>query len=550
MVEHLSSPRQSWHWALLIVVFCCSFFINNDAIFVDLMESRNIITAREMAYDGNWLIPTMNGELRLEKPPLPTWIAGVVELVSPDNIVLQRAMAGLAAVLLVYFFYMFACQLTKNRMYALVSSLILCTSYSIILLGRTVTWDIYCHAFMMGAIYYLFMALRAPSRIYSYFIYAGICLGFSFLSKGPVSFYALLLPFIAAYLLAYRTGFKGKWKAVAAMGCIALVLGVWWYIFIYVYHPEFSSFIIHKESSSWLNHNVRPWYYYWQFFLETGVWAVLTLTALAYPYWKKRVADRKAYLLTFGWMLLILFLLSLFPEKKSRYLFPILIPATLTIGHVFMYWIQQARKGALYGSAKKIYFFNTFLIAAVTLLLPAALYLFIFKEGWMPVGRYVFLSALLLGVSGWLLVAAGKVRPFSFLLGVTALFMVAEIFLMPYIGLFVRNEDAKSIRATRFIEELKPLPFYHSEDETFRIELVYEAQKKIRGMDLTDKEAVMNALPFVLVSQKTAEETIPDSIRQGLNLKWIDRYDNNRWTKDSRRYRDIFINNVTVVRKK
>ena len=30
------------------------------------MESRNLITAREMVSEGNWLIPTMNGELRLE----------------------------------------------------------------------------------------------------------------------------------------------------------------------------------------------------------------------------------------------------------------------------------------------------------------------------------------------------------------------------------------------------------------------------------------------------------------------------------------------------
>ena len=74
-----------WHLPLLLLVFCCSFFINNGAIFADIMESRNIVTAREMVYDHNWLVPTMNGELRLEKPPLPTWIAAVVEVISPDN---------------------------------------------------------------------------------------------------------------------------------------------------------------------------------------------------------------------------------------------------------------------------------------------------------------------------------------------------------------------------------------------------------------------------------------------------------------------------------
>ena len=158
-----------WHLPLLLLVFCCSFFINNGAIFADIMESRNIITAREMVYDHNWLVPTMNGELRLEKPPLPTWIAAITEMISPDNLPLQRAMAGFAAVMLVLFFYKFATKLTDNRTYALVSSLVLCTSYNIILMGRTATWDIYCHAFMMGAIYYLYLALRQNPCKWTFF---------------------------------------------------------------------------------------------------------------------------------------------------------------------------------------------------------------------------------------------------------------------------------------------------------------------------------------------------------------------------------------------
>ena len=139
-------------WLLLVVVFCCAFFVNNEAIFVDIMESRNLITAREMVYDGNWLTPTMNGELRLEKPPLPTWIAAGIEFISPDNIGLQRAVTGMAGVLLAVFLYLLAFRLTRDRLYAFIAVLLLCTSYSIVLMGRTASWDIYCHAFMVVAI--------------------------------------------------------------------------------------------------------------------------------------------------------------------------------------------------------------------------------------------------------------------------------------------------------------------------------------------------------------------------------------------------------------
>lgn len=99
MIEPSTAQNYRWHLPLLLIVFLFSFFINNGAIFADIMESRNIVTAREMVYDHHWLVPTMNGELRLEKPPLPTWIAAFVEMASPDNLPLQRAMAGCAAML-------------------------------------------------------------------------------------------------------------------------------------------------------------------------------------------------------------------------------------------------------------------------------------------------------------------------------------------------------------------------------------------------------------------------------------------------------------------
>lgn len=539
-----------WHWPLLLIVFSCSFFINNGAIFADIMESRNIVTAREMVYDDNWLVPTMNGELRLEKPPLPTWIAAMAEVISPDNLPLQRAMAGCAAILLVVFFYKFAYRLTGNRTYALVSSLILCTSYNMILMGRTATWDIYCHAFMMGAIYYLFLALRHSTCQWSYFAVAGVFMGLSFLGKGPVSFYALLLPFICAYALTYRSGMKGKYPALIVMLLICVAISTWWYAYMYIYHQEVASYVFHKESSAWSNHNVRPWYYYWQFFLETGIWSLLTLTALAVPFWKKRVESSKGYLLTLGWMLLVLLFLSLLPEKKTRYLLPILLPAALTMGHLFVYWIQKTRQGLLPKNDRIVYRINTFLIVVATLALPVALYLFMYREGRMETGMFVFLTASFLAVAAWLFISAKKIRPFSFLMGVVVLFAVAEVFVMPYVGSFVGNTDTKSISLTRDHKELAPLPFYHSKDEGLRIEIVYEAHKKIADIDLSNREAVMKALPFVLVSQQPAEALIPDSIRKDLDVRFVDCYDNNRWAKGSKRYSSTFVSNITILTRK
>ena len=73
------------HLLILLIVCYFSFFIHNQVIYADIMESRNLVTAREIVTEGNWLVPTMNGVLRLEKPPLPTWVAACLEICSPDN---------------------------------------------------------------------------------------------------------------------------------------------------------------------------------------------------------------------------------------------------------------------------------------------------------------------------------------------------------------------------------------------------------------------------------------------------------------------------------
>ena len=173
--------QRRWTLPLICII---TFFARNKIIIPDIMESRNIVTAREMVYDGHWIIPTLNGELRLEKPPLPTWITAAVELVSPDNLFLLRSLAGIAALFLLFFFYRTAILFTRDKGFAFLSILRLFTSYNIILMGRTISWDIFCHAFMMGAIYFLTKGIMSLSPSKKSFCWAGLFMGLSFMSKG------------------------------------------------------------------------------------------------------------------------------------------------------------------------------------------------------------------------------------------------------------------------------------------------------------------------------------------------------------------------------
>lgn len=49
-----------------------------------IMEARNLISAQSMALDGDWLIPHLYTEIRLNKPPLPVWLTVPVFLLDSD----------------------------------------------------------------------------------------------------------------------------------------------------------------------------------------------------------------------------------------------------------------------------------------------------------------------------------------------------------------------------------------------------------------------------------------------------------------------------------
>lgn len=532
---------------LLVCVVCfITFFVNNSVITPDIMESRNIVTAREMVYDGHWIVPTMNGELRFEKPPLPTWLTAVAEIISPDNLALQRGMSGLAALLLVFYFWHFARKIL--RMDPLVPMLLLCTCYNVILMGRTASWDIYCHAFMMGGIYHLASALNAPPRAWRHFLLAGFFTGLSILSKGPVSLYALFLPFLISYGYFSRPSLRGKVPALCIALLIAVAVGTWWYAYCYVVQGDSLSAVVQKESGSWINHNVRPWWYYWKFFLEAGVWSFLLLTAIFLPLADAKRRKSRNWLFALVWLLASLVLLSLLPEKKSRYLFPLLIPSAYLMGCLVIWWKETFRAEEVILPVDKYCFrANAFLIAFVVGLLPAAAWIFLYHPGYISFYSWLLFGILMLVFVFYLVRTAVWLNPMGLLWGVTLLFLTAECFFMPVLGKIINNPEMKSIAETRKMAELKEVPFYHLDTEALCIELVYAAHRCIRPVNT---DLLHGKLPCVLLTHKPIGEVLSPDRLEGIDTLSVGRYDDNHRPKTSRFYNGSFIYHVTLLKAK
>ncbi|MDO4160622.1 MAG: hypothetical protein Q4D41_09225, partial [Prevotellaceae bacterium] len=394
-----------------------------------------------------------------------------------------------------------------------------------------------------------FSHLHFPLLLLKLCIAPGILAGLSIMSKGPVSVYALLLPFIVANACCMRPSVRGKSVAIAVMIALALCVGLWWYAYVRMSVPEALDCVVAKESSSWLKHNVRPWYYYWKFFLEAGVWSLLLVISIVLPMLDKRRRHSRRWLFSLIWMTGTLVLLSLLPEKKSRYLLPLLIPASYLMGCMLLWW-KSAFSGLNSATVpdKVCLRTNALLIALCTLALPIAAWTCMYANGHLSTAGMIFVTMICIIVAAALVLSAISLSPVNMLYAVVTLFVFAECYAMPSIGKAITNNERKSIAETRKHTELNGIPFYYVEQEPLRIEMVYAAHRTIKPIDAMQKDTLMARLPCVLLTHKPVGETLPHAFFNDIDTVTIGKYDDNRYPKGSRRYGTAFIYHVTLLK--
>ncbi|MCD7970230.1 MAG: glycosyltransferase family 39 protein [Alistipes sp.] len=516
------------YYLLIILVSFFAFFANNHIVPADLMESRNLATAQEMVRTGNYLVPTMNGELRLEKPPLPTWIAAGIQHLFPGNLAAQRCGSALAATFMVLFLFLLTLRLSGSRNIAVTAALVLATCYNPVMMGRTASWDIFCHSFMMGAVYFLVRGIEARCRGIGWMVLSGLFMGCSFLSKGPVAFYALLLPFLVAYSLVIRPRMAGKGLPVLILFLTAAATSLWWYVWLYAAHPETMAAVAGKESSAWLSHNVRPFWYYWQFPAEAGIWALFWVTAIVAFFMRRRPGkQRRLYAFSMIWFITSLLLLSLIPEKKTRYLLPLLIPGAVTIAMYFWNLVRNPRT-----RGDMVFFrLNAAVIVLILLSVPVLIYLQFFRPGVMKLPLFLIITVcftlLGLAVIRSMMRRRGKPGIRSVFACVVLAMAALEAFCLPAVGSMFINEHRNSIRELAHDPRTEGLQFYYEAGKPLRMELVYELDRTILPIELNDSILRLGGSPAVLISERNARELVDDT---GIVVEHLGTFDNN-WRK-------------------
>ena len=329
----------------ILILFPISIFAFFSNIWVrpaDLMEARNFITAKEMIENDNFIVPTLNGFLRFEKPPLPTWFTAFVMKITgnfTDEWVL-RIPAALTGIIFIFLLYYFVKILTKNSRKSFITAFVGTTTFMLIKIGNENAWDIYPYVFAFGCITFLVKGFLTE-KIKDFFI-GGIFLAASFMSKGPVGIYGLIIPFFISYGFVFGVKkYKKNFKKIIFMILTGIILGNIWSITVYTKYPEIFLSVMKKEESTWTNRHTESFIYYMDYFVYMGIWIFFSFMALIKNWSRERTGDKNYSKFIFLWNILIILFLSFIKMKKKRYGLPIYMTSIMEVGAICSYYYNK-----------------------------------------------------------------------------------------------------------------------------------------------------------------------------------------------------------------
>lgn len=520
----------------VLVLFLFGFSL--ELLPITIMEGRNFCVARDMLTENNWFLTTMNDIPRYEKPPFPAWFsAPFVKLFGIHQLWAYRLPTVVMAWLCGLVWCKLLALLTNQKDFALYGALILMTSFYFIGIVYEAPSDMFTHTATLLSIYCIINFLN--SKKLQFLVVAVLAFAISILSKGPIGFYALYLPFIIG-LFASKTYTLNIKNLLPFLSVVLLggILGFSWYFYVRYADPEHFLSMTAKETENWSSYNVKPFYYYWSFFTQSGIWTIPALAGLLLIFFRKKISLNKTYLLMFWWTIAAIVLLSFIPEKKSRYLFPVLIP----LSGIIWYTLFLAFKHVQHKLIKFIIVLHHSLIL-LALVTGLGIY-FLLNTGedyfWAWYGIWAIASLLFIYHIVKYLNRMAIEKLF-----LTNVLLVATITSLGFyaVGFAKQNENYTNAQAFKQYQEFELPAYYYKEIEP---EIYWEFGKN--SEDFNSNKPLPNR--FNLIVSETNVEEVKEEILPHFKLVENFVFDRNYFNnKTMRKYRPRFVLYVFTLEK-
>ena len=300
-------------------------------------EGRVLETAREMLGNGvdGWLIPHLNGELRLQKPPLAYWLCASSYTVFGISTWTGRFPFAITSWLTAGLTYLIGKRLFGARagLFAMAAMFGCLMNARYGMLAET---DVLTSLFVTLAIFANWRGILAErlADAAKWFHLGAVGTALAILSKGPPGAFPVLF-LIAFALLARRPRAIGRWFLCLAPLTVFAIAVPW---FAYVIHKV--GYATFKDELTVVTEGKghRGFFgtYFWYIVLDSIPWAGFLVVAL----WvgAKRCRRDPRLLGLVVWLLVILIPLCIAGQKQRHYLVPMVPPLMLVTG----WWIDRA----------------------------------------------------------------------------------------------------------------------------------------------------------------------------------------------------------------
>jgi 4-amino-4-deoxy-L-arabinose transferase-like glycosyltransferase len=309
-------------------------------------ESRYAQIPREMLQRGDWIVPHLQGEPYLDKPPLFYWLVlGCYRLLGVSEVT-ARLVPALAVHLTILLTYLFGHRWLGARG-AFAGALALSLAPAFLSMGRLLILDGVLTLWTSLALYAGFEAIRGNRMRRGWWLLASLACALGVLTKGPVALILLLIPLWLLAWLDPRCGRPDR-GAFLMLGAVVVLVNLPWYVAAALREPTFLHYFLWQHNIlrfvAPFDHPRGVWFY-----LPVVCLGLLPATLLLVPFvrfllsGKEQNASRRSpelgfLLLASGWCLLFF---TLSGCKLPTYILPAFPPLALALG----YYLSQSGWG-------------------------------------------------------------------------------------------------------------------------------------------------------------------------------------------------------------
>ena len=219
------------------------------------------------------------------------------------------------------------------------------------------------------------------------------------------------------------------------------------------------------------------------------------------------------------WMISTLFLLSVIPEKKERYMLPLIIPMVLMCGGIIYNYIKSGRINIFSKNDKLVLLIHCIAVSLFNLTVVAFIYKYGVIEKDISHLAWVFIGVVFLFLNYLLL--KSRLHPPKIILLTIAAQLIILITVLPFVPNYVYHHASfESIEKLKKNEKINRLDLYSMKE--LNLKQVYAVGRKVNVIHPKQKETFPTDWPVAVLSVIPPNSYLNDQWKNKIKITAID----------------------------